>query len=160
MSGRVMIVDPVSTNRIVLKVKLLAARYEVVLCVNFAEALGRLVDEKPDLILAAGADDILPKPFCDALLLAMIRGLLRSRDEARAALMSDETHTELDFAESYAGFEPAGSVAIVCDDELSGLRLNRRRARSTGATIDARRFGVAPGSSMRSGAATDPARPA
>ena len=125
MSGRVMIVDPVSTNRIVLKVKLLAARYEVVLCVNFAEALGRLVDEKPDLILAAGADDILPKPFCDALLLAMIRGLLRSRDEARAALMSDETHTELDFAESYAGFEPAGSVAIVCDDELSGQRFGQ-----------------------------------
>ena len=107
MSGRVMIVDPVSTNRIVLKVKLLAARYEVVPCVDFAEALGRLDDEKPDLILveasqlaagladfcselrrsrrqleipvlglghfadaharlaalAAGADDILPKPF-------------------------------------------------------------------------------------------------
>ncbi|MGA1179746.1 MAG: diguanylate cyclase [Marivivens sp.] len=169
MSGRVMIVDPVSTNRIVLKVKLLAARYEVVPCVDFAEALGRLDDEKPDLILveasqlaagfadfcnelrrghrqleipvlglgqfadssarlaalAAGADDILPKPFCDALLLAMIRGLLRSRDEARAALMSDETRSALGFAESCAGFEPAGSVAIVCDDELSGQRFGQ-----------------------------------
>ena len=139
MSGRVMIVDPVSTNRIVLKVKLLAARYGVIPCASFAEALERLDDEKPALILveasqlgagladfcaelrlgrrlvdipvlglghfadsyarlaalAAGADDILPKPFGDALLIAMIRSLLRSRDEAREARLSDETRTAL-----------------------------------------------------------------
>lgn len=166
MSGRVMIVDPVSTNRIVLKVKLLAARYGVIPCANFAEALERLDGEIPDLILveasqlssglagfcaklrqdrryvdipvlglgqfadsyarlaalAAGADDILPKPFCDALLLAMIRGLVRSRDEAREALLSDETRTALGFSESAIGFDHAGSVAIVCDDELGGQR--------------------------------------
>ncbi len=166
MSGRVMIVDPVSTNRIVLKVKLLAARYAVIPCASFAEALVRIEDEMPDLILveasqlsagladfctelrhdrrnadipvlglghftdsyarlaalAAGADDILPKPFCDALLLAMIRSLLRNRDEARENLMSDETRTALGFSESAIRFDHAGSVAIVCDDELGGQR--------------------------------------
>ena len=166
MSGRVMIVDPVSTNRIVLKVKLIAARYGVVPCASFAEALGRLDDEKPDLILveasqlgtgladfcaqmrqdrrnadipvlglghftdsyarlealAAGADDILPKPFCDALLLAMIRSLLRTRDEARETLLTDDTRTALGFSEGPVGFDHAGSVAIVCDDDLCSQR--------------------------------------
>ncbi len=169
MSGRVMIVDPVSTNRIVLKVKLLAARYGVIPCASFAEALERLDDEKPALILveasqldagladfcaelrlgrrqvdipvlglghfadsharlaalAAGADDILPKPFGDALLLAMIRSLLRSRDEAREARLSDETRTALGFSDSSAAFDHAGSVAIVSDDELGGKKFGQ-----------------------------------
>lgn len=61
MSGRVMIVDPVSTNRIVLKVKLLAARYEVVPCASFSEALDKLEAETPDIILVEAsqlADDL------------------------------------------------------------------------------------------------------
>ncbi len=51
MAGRILIADDVATNRIILKVKLVAARYEVIQARDGAEALALARSERPDLIL-------------------------------------------------------------------------------------------------------------
>lgn len=51
MSGKVLIVDDVSTNRIVFKVKLAAAGYEPLLASDGASCLKLAASERPDLIL-------------------------------------------------------------------------------------------------------------
>ena len=51
MAGRILIADDVATNRIVLKVKLTAACYEVLQASSGAEALTRARVDAPDLIL-------------------------------------------------------------------------------------------------------------
>ena len=51
MTGRILIVDDVATNRIVLKVKLEAVFYTALLAASGARALQMARDEKPDLIL-------------------------------------------------------------------------------------------------------------
>ncbi|MBZ4021362.1 hypothetical protein CKO11_02655 [Rhodobacter sp. TJ_12] len=51
MAGKVLIVDDVATNRIVLKVKLSGARYETVQAGTGAQALRLVAQECPDLVL-------------------------------------------------------------------------------------------------------------
>ncbi len=51
MAGKILIVDDVATNRIVLKVKLSGARYDTVQAATGAEALALIASEAPDLIL-------------------------------------------------------------------------------------------------------------
>lgn len=51
MAGKILIVDDVATNRIVLKVKLSGARYDTVQAASGAEALRLLLSEMPDLVL-------------------------------------------------------------------------------------------------------------
>jgi two-component system, cell cycle response regulator len=51
MTGRILIVDDVATNRIVLKVKLEAVFYTALLAANGAQALQMAATEQPDLIL-------------------------------------------------------------------------------------------------------------
>lgn len=51
MSGRILIIDPVSTNRIVLRVKMLAAQYVVDVCEKLADARAQVQSFQPDLIL-------------------------------------------------------------------------------------------------------------
>lgn len=51
MSGRVLLVDSVSTNRIILKVKLSAAYYDVTQAHSLEEAVALLPGAQPDLIL-------------------------------------------------------------------------------------------------------------
>lgn len=53
MSGKILIVDELATNRIVLKVKLSAAYYDVFQAPTGAEALRMAAKIKPDLILAS-----------------------------------------------------------------------------------------------------------
>ncbi|MGB3243941.1 MAG: diguanylate cyclase [Sulfitobacter sp.] len=53
MHGKVLIVDAIATNRIVLKVKLASAFYQVLQAGTVAESLQMAVDEAPDLIIAA-----------------------------------------------------------------------------------------------------------
>ena len=68
MSARVLIVDSVATNRIVLKVKLLAARYEVEPCASLTEARGLIRRDPPDLILLDMVQrDADPLDLCRAL---------------------------------------------------------------------------------------------
>ena len=53
MTGRILIVDPVATNRIVLRVKLAAAFYDVDQAESAADALARIAVARPDLIIAS-----------------------------------------------------------------------------------------------------------
>ena len=135
MTGRILIVDTLPTNRIVLKVKMLAAQFKVDACASRLEAETIIAKDRPDLILInlsdqaedrhgfcrelkddpetaaiaiisvgiadtararfaaldAGADDVLPRPINDALLLARIRSLLRVRHARHELLLRDGT---------------------------------------------------------------------
>ena len=53
MQGKILIVDPIATNRIVLKVKLAAAFYQVVQASTMAEAAILSVEHAPQLIISA-----------------------------------------------------------------------------------------------------------
>lgn len=68
MSGRILLVDTVATNRILLRVKLMAAQYEVEACATLDEARATLAAAPPDLVIAdvttAGQDGI---GFCAGL---------------------------------------------------------------------------------------------
>ena len=51
MSAKILIVDSVATNRIVLKVKMLSAQFHVETCATFAQAMTRMAKDLPDLVL-------------------------------------------------------------------------------------------------------------
>ena len=53
MQGRILIVDAIATNRIVRKVKLITAFYEVVQATTMSEALDLARTQVPDLIISA-----------------------------------------------------------------------------------------------------------
>ena len=53
MQGKILIIDGISTNRIVLKVKLTAAFYDVLQAGTMAEALDMIRAERPDIVVAA-----------------------------------------------------------------------------------------------------------
>lgn len=67
MPRKVLIVDDIATNRIVLNVKLSSAGYEVVQATNVAEAVTLARRDRPDLVLAtARPDKISPTHFLEA----------------------------------------------------------------------------------------------
>lgn len=157
MPGRILIVDTVATNRIILKVKMRAAQFAVDVCATKAEAVGIIADNRPDLILInlsdavedqhslchrlrrtpdtstisiiavgvadtsrarfaaldAGADDVLPHPVNDALLLARIRSLLRVRSTSEELQLREGTSRALGFEEHKAGFDGAAKIAVL-----------------------------------------------
>ena len=164
MTGRILIVDTLPTNRIVLKVKMLAAQFKVDACASRLEAETIIAKDRPDLILInlsdqaedrhgfcrelkddpetaaiaiisvgiadtararfaaldAGADDVLPRPINDALLLARIRSLLRVRHARHELLLRDGTSRALGFEETRTGFDSAARIALVSNDNGSG----------------------------------------
>ena len=71
MTGKILIVDALATNRIVLKVKLSAAFYQVLQASNGQEAVEMTVKNRPDLLLIGGD---LP----DMALTALLAGLKRA----------------------------------------------------------------------------------
>lgn len=157
MSGRVLIVDAVPTNRIVMRVKLATAFYEVVQAASGKSALAALKQHKPDIIiaatnlpdmtgqafcaalrrhaigarlpvilipgnddpgerlasLAAGADDVLPRPIDDLVLLARLRSLLRARDAEAELELREDTRRALGLSEGSADFVAPSRVCIV-----------------------------------------------
>ncbi|MCO4847075.1 MAG: diguanylate cyclase [Yoonia sp.] len=157
MTGRILIVDTVPTNRIVLKVKMLAAQFSVEACGSRKDAEEAIARQKPDLILInlsdpvedrhgfcrelkenpdtaeiaiisvgvadtararfaaldAGADDVLPRPIHDALLLARIRSLLRVRHARHELMLRDGTSRALGFEEARGNFDATAHVALL-----------------------------------------------
>ncbi|MGR3823622.1 MAG: diguanylate cyclase domain-containing protein [Salipiger marinus] len=68
MTGRILIADGVPTNRIVLRVKLTSAFYDVQQASSGAEALALIRQERPDLVIAsAELPDMEAEAFCSAL---------------------------------------------------------------------------------------------
>ncbi|MEL7080911.1 MAG: diguanylate cyclase response regulator, partial [Pseudomonadota bacterium] len=53
MLGKILIVDPIATNRIVMRVKLAAAHYEVMQAESVGDAVEVAGTQSPDLILTA-----------------------------------------------------------------------------------------------------------
>ncbi|KJZ19683.1 diguanylate cyclase [Loktanella sp. S4079] len=157
MPGRILIVDTVATNRIVMKVKMLAAQFRVDVCATRAEAEKCIQNNPPDLILVslgepvselhefcqslrtsphtqniaiiamgvaeapqarfaaldAGADDVMPRPTNDALLLARIRSLLRVHSTHQELQLRDGTRSALGFEETAATFETPAHVSLL-----------------------------------------------
>ncbi|WP_439154778.1 diguanylate cyclase [Yoonia sp.] len=160
MSGRILIIDTIATNRIVLKVKMLSAQFAVDACSCQQEAMAIIEKTRPDLILMnlsnpvedqhefcrrikadaktgaiaiiavgvadtsrarlaaldAGADDVLPRPINDALLMARIRSLLRAHSANQELLLRDNTSRALGFQEAPKPFETASHVALLSTD--------------------------------------------
>ncbi|HEV8033418.1 MAG TPA: diguanylate cyclase [Yoonia sp.] len=167
MPGRILIIDTVATNRIVLKVKMLAAQFAVDACASKAEAIQMIERNRPDLILLnlsdaahdqhslcrdlrrstvtksiaiiavgvadtsrarfaaldAGADDVLPHPVNDALLLARIRSLLRVRSTSQELMLRETTSRALGFEENKAVFDGAARLAILSYDAAAASLL-------------------------------------
>lgn len=163
MTGRILIVDAVPTNRIVLKVKMLAAQFAVDSCATNAEALKLIAENPPDLILInladdtegrhemcrslrsdpttagiaiisvggadtaaarfaaldAGADDALPRPINDILLLARIRSLLRVRNTHQELIMQDTSGKALGFYDERQGFALQPYLTLLSPDGVS-----------------------------------------
>ncbi|WP_106744884.1 diguanylate cyclase [Yoonia maritima] len=68
MPGRILIVDTVATNRIVMKVKMLAAQFRVDVCANRKEADASIQKNRPDLILVSlGEPATELHDFCQTL---------------------------------------------------------------------------------------------
>lgn len=85
MHGKILVIDPISTNRIVLKVKLSAAHYDVVQARTIAEARKAISQDAPDVILTS-----LQLPDGDASDLAMqVRQCAKSGDIPMIAIESD-----------------------------------------------------------------------
>lgn len=160
MPGRVLIIDTVATNRIVLKVKMLSAQFIVDACANLDEAAPIIRDNPPDLILInladqienrhgfcrklkddpatscisiiavgiaetsrarlaaldAGADDVMPRPLNDALLLARIRSLMRAGNTGHDMMWRDGMSRTLGFEEPTTPFVAVAAVRVLSDN--------------------------------------------
>ena len=68
MTGRILILDTMPTNRIVLKVKMLAAKFIVDACASQGEAVALIAENQPDLILINLSDPTEDRyAFCKTL---------------------------------------------------------------------------------------------
>lgn len=81
-----------------------------------------LAAEERVRILAAGIDEVIAQPVPDGLLLAQVRGLLRSQASASEWSIRDDTARALGMAEAAAEFETAPSVRLVATDPLTTRR--------------------------------------
>ncbi|OWJ85573.1 diguanylate cyclase domain-containing protein [Haematobacter missouriensis] len=153
MVGKILIVDGVATNRIVLKVRLASACYETIQAETAAQGLTLARSLRPDAILLdvglatpscaemcrtlrrdprtrrlpvivigaaggdqrlaalrAGADDAMPRPVDDMILLARLRSLLRASDRAGDF---EEDVPGFGLSEAADPFEAAAHIAVV-----------------------------------------------
>jgi len=159
MPARILILDTVATNRIVLKVKMLAAHFTVDACGNRADAERAIARHRPDLVLInlsdrvedqhafckslrqspvtaaiaviavgvtdtsrarfaaldSGADDVMPHPMNDTLLLARIRSLLRVRSASEELSLRETTSRALGFDEPHEHYEAPTQVMMITD---------------------------------------------
>lgn len=132
MVGDILIIDCVATNRIVLKVKLLAAQYRVRLCATLHEAQVEIDAALPDLILLdTGSNTADALEFCTGLkasgrtnLVPIIAtgGFVVPRDRvaapAQVVITSERADLAVDFNTVEDGLDNvcinAASVQIFC----------------------------------------------
>ena len=158
MPGKILIVDSIATNRIVLKVKLASACYTVVQASCVKNALTMAEIHMPDLVicatalsdggaatfckamrrnpvtrpicvlgiqctndaasrvelLRAGAQDVLPKPVDDTLLLGRVRSLLRAQNADAEWQLREDTSRALGLAEPGNPYAEQGRTLFVC----------------------------------------------
>jgi len=158
VQGKILIVDSIATNRIVLKVKLAAACYTVVQASCVKNALTMAEIHMPDLVicamtlsdgeaadlcramrrnpvtrpicvlalqgtgdaasrvalLKAGAQDVLPKPLDDTLLLGRVRSLLRAQNADAEWQLREDTSRALGLAEPDTPYAEQGRTMFVC----------------------------------------------
>lgn len=179
MSGRILIIDSMATNRIVLKAKIIAAQYDVETCATCEEAYKLMESQPADLLLVnladptedrhafcrslrqtpatahlpiisvgvadtartrfaaldAGADDVLPRPLSDVLLLARIRSLLRRSNVAQDLQLRDGTSRALGFEEDAAPRLAPPRVSVLSAHHDSGMRLLRQLQKGLSTTV-------------------------
>ena len=127
MQGKILIVDAISTNRIVLKVKLASAFYEVIQAATADEACVAALRHSPDLIISAMA-----LPDCEA---AALCGMLDRNPQTRAIPMmvvACRTNAESRLKALEAGVQDVMSKPI--DDTLLLARVRSLiRAHNTAA---------------------------
>lgn len=160
MPRQILIVDAVATNRIVLKVKLASAFYNVVQARTGQEALSLIRNTAPAVVLIgtlrdmspldlcdqikigndqrdcavvmlvaeddagarllalrAGADDVIGRPYDDAILLARLRSLFRFRDTEEELRLRESTNRALGLSDSSAArFEGPGLITLIAED--------------------------------------------
>lgn len=75
--------------------------------------------------LKAGADDVLTKPFDEQILMARLRRLMRSRDDAVHGAMARGTLGAMGLSEAADGFEQPGRIALVTERPETALRWRR-----------------------------------
>jgi len=75
--------------------------------------------------LKAGADDVLNKPYDEQILMARLRRLMRSREDAAQGAMARGTLGAMGLAEASDGFEQPGSIALVTERPETGVRWRR-----------------------------------
>ncbi len=93
MTGRILVVDDIPTNRMILRAKLAAAYYEVLQAENGKDAIAKAIEQQPDLILL---DVMMPDmngfQVCQALKserktahipIIMVTALVNARDRLR-----------------------------------------------------------------------------
>ncbi|MFN2305394.1 MAG: diguanylate cyclase [Paracoccaceae bacterium] len=168
MSRKVLIIDSVATNRIVLRVKMKAAQYDVVAFPNCNEADPHVRSDPPDLLLInlsdptedryafcrqlrsdnatanlgiialgmddtakarfaaldAGADEVLPSPLNDSLLLARVRHLLRRRNLYQEWTMQDGTNASFGWEEERAESLTPAAVLLLSDNPVTSVDLS------------------------------------
>uniref|UniRef100_UPI0035640B54 response regulator n=1 Tax=Sulfitobacter sp. TaxID=1903071 RepID=UPI0035640B54 len=81
MQGKILIVDAIATNRIVLKIKLSSAYYTVLQATSVAEALKIASQEQPNLVITA-----FDLPDADAG--ALCAGLSKQEQTARIPILA------------------------------------------------------------------------
>lgn len=75
--------------------------------------------------LKAGADDVLTKPYDDQILMARLRRLMRSREDAAQGTMARGTLGAMGLAEAADGFEQPGRIALVTERPETAVRWRR-----------------------------------
>ncbi|MEL6171758.1 MAG: diguanylate cyclase [Pseudomonadota bacterium] len=118
MSGKILVADSIATNRIVLRVKLSAAFYQVVLASSCTEVRELMVQEKPDIVL-------LSDGLADCNLTALVRELCQTPNREKPpvlALLNDAADYDR------LSLLQAGATDIIND--LSNTQLLLARLRS------------------------------
>lgn len=168
MPARILILDTVATNRIVLKVKMVSAHFTVDACANRAEAERAIAKHRPDLILVnladrvedqhafckalrqspvtapiaviavgvantsqarfaaldSGADDVMPHPVHDSLLLARIRSLLRVHSASHELSLRETTSRALGFDDARIPFVAPSNIVMITDaDQMHSAQI-------------------------------------